>query len=635
VICTKVTRYPEFVHGKERLLHPLKRVGPKGEGRFECISWEEALGLIHERFSAIVREFGSEAIVPLNYAGPHGMLAGGSMDMRFFYKLGASQLDRRAMCGGIRAEAFNGTYGPVPAMRPEHVSEAKLIVVWGNNVTVSNLHLMPTINEAKKKGAKVVVIDPRRVKVAEQADLHLPVLPGTDVVLAWALAAELERQGALDTAFCEQHVKGAEEFMGEARKYPPGEAARICGLEESAILQLAEWYRTLSPAVICVGNGLERNRNGGSGLWAINALPALAGKFGVRGGGVLFGAANAFPKTVARLHGSDMCPPDIRTLNILDIGRLLLEPDLKPPIQGLFVYNHNPVIVHPDQNTMVRGLSREDLFTVVADVVMTDSALYADVVLPNCSNFEHADLYPAYGQHYLQRAEAVIPPVGEALPNTEMFRRLAARFGFSEPAFRDSDEALMDQAMDEADPRMEGLRASRIPVDAPLSMHFDGGEAELFKTVRPATPSGKVELKSSYLQEKYGLALPTFRPVESPFPLALVSPSSDNRTSSTFGSLHYSDAAWLDMHPDDAAQRGLRDGVTVKVWNDLGEVHLRLKISDAVRPSVVCSLKGAWFRTSDTGRTVSVLAPADHADLANGACYNDCRVEVAAWPPDH
>ncbi len=329
-----------------------------------------------------------------------------------------------------------------------------------------------------------------------------------------------------------------------------------------------------------------------------------------------------------------MRPEGIRTLNILDIGAHLLDPELAPPIKGLFIYNHNPVIVHPDQNRLIRGLLREDLFTVVADVVMTDSARYADVVLPNCSNFEHADLYPAYGQHYLQRAEAVIPPVGEALPNTEIFRRLAARFGFDEPAFRDDDAALMDQAMDAADPRMHGLRPSEIPTDAPLAMQFNGGDAELFRTVFPATPSGKVELRSSYLQEKFGVALPGFRPVESPFPLALVTPSSDQRITSTFGSLPQSDEVWLEMHPADATARGLADGDTVRVWNDLGEVHLPLRVTDAVRPGVVCSLKGAWLRTSDNGQTVSALAPAHHADLSEGACFNDARVEVAVWPGD-
>ena len=417
----------------------------------------EALDLIYERFTAISQAFGPQAILPFNYAGPHGLLAGGSMDLRFFHQLGATRLARRPLCGGIKAEAFAGTYGAVPTMRPEHVAQARLIIVWGNNITVSQLHLMPLINAARKNGAKLVVVDPRRIQVARQADLHVAVKPGTDVVLAWALAAELERIGGLDHDFMAQHVLGAEAFLEQARRLSLAEAAAECGVPESQIRQLAEMYKTISPAVICPGNGPERNQNGGSGLRAVFALPALAGKFGVLGGGLLQGASAAFPKTLARLQGEELIVPGTRTLNIVTIGRDLLDPTLDPPIKGVFIYNHNPVIVHPDQNTMKRALAQEELFTVACDVVMTDSVRYADVVLPACSHFEHAELYAAYGQHFLQRAEPVIPPVAESLPNTEIFRRLAARFGFTEAAFQATDAELMDAAMALDDPRLQGF----------------------------------------------------------------------------------------------------------------------------------------------------------------------------------
>jgi anaerobic selenocysteine-containing dehydrogenase len=339
----------------------------------------------------------------------------------------------------------------------------------------------------------------------------------------------------------------------------------------------------------------------------------------------------SFPKSVPRLQGDHMRPEGIRTLNILDMGRHLLDARLAPPLMGLFIYNHNAAVVHPEQNTMIEGLLREDLFTVVADVVMTDTTLYADIVLPNATNFEHDELYPAYGQQYLQRGEAVIAPQGEALPNTEMFRRLAARMGFDEPEFKDSDNALMDQAMHGDDARLNGTRPSEIPADAPLSMQFEGEDAELFKTTFPATASGRIELKSSYLADRYGLALPAYQPLEAAHPLVLITPASDLRTTSTFGGLPYSDEVHLDMHPDDAKARELAGGAMVRVWNDLGEVHLKLKVTDRVRPGVVSSLKGAWFRTSTNGRTVSALAPAHKADLAEGACYNDARVQVEAW----
>ena len=633
VLCAKVPRlYPAFVHGPGRLTTPLRRVGGRGEGRFERITWDEALDTIHERFTAVIAAHGPQAILPLNYAGPHGFLAGGSMDLRFFHRLGASLLDREPLCGGIRTEAWVGTFGAVPGIRPEQAEQARLIIAWGNNVTWSNLHLMPRINRARGAGAKLVVVDPRRTKVAEQADLHLALRPGTDVVLAFAVAAELERGGGLDRSFIARHVEGFEEYMAAARHYPPAVAAGICGVPEADILRLAEWYREISPAAISVGNGLERNQNGGSGIRAIYALPALAGKFGVPGGGLINGAGFSFPTTPRRLQRPDLVPPGTRTLNIVDVGAHLLDPRLAPPIQALFIYNHNPLLVHPDQNRLRRGLRREDLFVVGCDVVMTDSMAFSDIVLPACSHFEHDDLFPAYGHHWLQRAEPVIPRQGESLPNTEIFRRLAARFGFEDPCFTASDAALMDDAVDPDDPRLQGVRPSRIPTDQALAMTVDGADALLFGNVFPKTASGKVELASPYLEGKYAARLPGFRPVASRYPLTLISPASDERITSTFGGLDGRAAPPLEMHPEDARARGLEDGTRVRVWNDLGEVRLSLRVTAAVAAGVVCTLKGAWLKTSDNGQTISALCPAHHADLSEGACFNDARVEVAALP---
>jgi len=631
VLCAKVpAAYPEFVHGAGRLRTPLRRAGKKGEGRFERIGWDEALDLIHERFTGIIAEHGPQAILPLNYAGPHGFLAGGSMDLRFFHKLGASLLDRRPLCGGIRTEAWVGTYGAVPGIRPEQAEAAKLIVAWGNNVTWTNLHFVPIVNRARRAGGKLVVVDPKRTKIAEQADLHLALRPGTDVVLAWAVTNELERAGALDREFIARHVQGFDTYMERVRRYPVDVAARICGVPEAQIREFAEWFRTASPVAVSVGNGLERNQNGGSGVRAVFALPALAGKLGVRGGGLVNGAGFAFPKTPARLARPEFIPSGTRTINIIDVGRDLLDPRLSPPIKALFVYNHNPLVVHPEQNRLRRGLERDDLFIVGCDVVRTDSLDYADVVLPACSHFEHHDLFAAYGTHWLQRSEPVIPAQAEALPNTEIFRRLAARFGFTDSAFTASDAELMDDALDPADARLDGVRPSRIPTDRAIAMTAQGEEFTLFANVFPKTPSGKVELESTYLRNKYGAPLADYRPVESRYPLALISPASDKRITGTFGGCRDSAATPpLEMHPDDAKARGLRDGDRVKVWNDLGEVHLTLEVTADVAPGVVCSLKGAWMRTTDNGQTVSALAPSHHADISEGACYNDARVEVA------
>src|SRR5881296_784360 len=604
VLCAKVPEaYPGFVHGEGRLKTPLRRTGAKGEGRFERISWSQALDIVHERFTHTIAAHGPQAILPLNYAGPHGMLAGGSMDLRFFHRLGASLLDRRPLCGGIRTEAWVGTFGPTPGIRPEQAEHAKLIVAWGSNVTWSNLHFVPIINRARRAGAKLVIVDTRRTKIAEQADLHIALRPGTDVVLAWAVAAELERQGALDRAFIERHVQGFDEYMALARRFTLADAARICGVEARDVRQLADWYRTLSPAVITVGNGLERNRNGGSGIRAVFALPALAGKFGVVGGGLINGASFAFPKTPQRLARPDFVPKGTRMFNIVDVGRHLTDGALAPPIKALFIYNHNPVVVHPDQNRLRRGLEREDLFVVGSDVVMTDSLAYADVVLPACSHFEHADLFAAYGTHWLQRAEPVIRPQAEALPNTEIFRRLAARFGFSDPIFRATDAELMDDAVDPSDVRLGGVRPSAIPTDRAMAMTSNGEEFTLFKNVFPNTKSGKVQLASPYLEEKFGARLPSYRPFTSSYPLILITPASDRRTTSTFGGCTANaETPPLEIHPDDAKKRGLSNGMRVRVWNDLGEVRLPVRVTDAVPPGVVCSLKGAWMKTSDNGQ---------------------------------
>jgi anaerobic selenocysteine-containing dehydrogenase len=634
VICDKVARYTtEFVHGDHRLRHPLRRVGAKGSGEFERISWELALDEIHERVGAVIDRWGPQAVMPLNYAGPHGLLAGDSMSLRFFHRLGATQLYRRALCGGVRSEAWAGTYGLVPGCPPEFAEHARLNIVWGCNATVANLHLVRSIRRAKRAGGKLVVVDPLRTKIAEQADLHLALLPGTDVLLAWALAAELERSGSLDAVFIAANVLGAEEFMAPAREWPTRRAAEACGLRESDILMLARWLAEIEPLVLTPGNGLERGRNGGSGIRAAIALPALLGKLG-NGSGIVLGASNAFPKTPARLQRPDLLPAGTRTLNINNVGRHLVDDDIDPPLRAIFIYNHNPIVVHPDQNRMRRGLAREDLFAVGVELTMTESMAHCDVVLPAATHFEYTDLYPSYGHHWLQRADAVIAPVGEALANTEIFRRLAARFGFDEPCFKASDAQLMDDAVDPADPRLEGIRPSEIPTREALRMTGpDGGPLSLYDNVVPATPSGKVELKSAALAERWGEAalLPTWRPRQASYPLMLISPASDKRISSTLGHLGASHRTPpLLMNPRDAGTRNLMHGADVRVWNERGEVILRLTVSDAVPPGVVASEKGAWLSGSRTGQTISALVSADlKADLAEGACFNDTLVEVS------
>lgn len=633
VICTKVARdMPAFVHAKQRILHPLRRVGPKGEGRFERISWDEALDEVATRVGAVIARWGPEAVAPLNYAGPHGLLAYDSMSLRFFHRLGASQLYRRGLCGGVRSEAWAGTFGAVAGCPPEMVAEATLNIVWGNNATVTNLHLVGGIRRAMRAGGRLIVVDPLRTKIAEQADLHLAPLPGTDVVLGFALAAELERLGALDHGFIAAHVLGFEPFMALAREWTLERAAAVCGIGAAEIARAARWMAEAERLVMAPGNGLERGRNGGSGIRAAIALPALLGKLG-RGSGIVLGAGHAFAKTTAKLQRPDLAPPGTRTLNLLDMGRHLALDDIDPPLRAVFIYNHNPAVVHPEQNRMRRGLAREEVFTVGIEIAMTASMAYCDIILPAATHFEYADLYASYGHHWLQRAEPVIPPLGESAPNTEIFRRLARRFGFDEPCFQASDAELMDDAIAPDDERLGGVAPSRIPTTRAVGMSGpDRAPLVLFENVFPATQSGKIELASEALAARWGREafLPRYRPRASRGQLMLISPASDKRISSTLGGLEPSRAAPpLLMHPDDAARRGLASGMAVRVWNALGDVKLPLLVTDAVCAGVVSSEKGAWHMTSPTGQTISALvSAADRADLAEGACFNDTLVEV-------
>jgi anaerobic selenocysteine-containing dehydrogenase len=636
VICNKVAHHTtEFVHGSGRLLYPLRRAGPRGSGRFERITWAAALDTIHERVSAVIERHGPQAMMPLNYAGPHGLLALDSMSLRFFHKLGATQLYRRSMCGAVRSEAWAGTYGAVPGIGPEAAGDAVLNIVWGNNATVANLHLVRQVRNAKRKGGKLVVIDPLRTKIAEQADLHLAVRPSTDVALGFALAVELERLGAHDQAFIGTHVLGYAEFMALAREWSVEKAADVCGVRADDIRTLARWMAEADPLVLAPANGLERGRNGGSGVRAAIALPALMGKLN-RTNGIVLGAGNAVPKTPAKLQRPDLVPPGTRTLNIMDVGRHLVADDIDPPLRALVIYNHNPIVVHADQNRIKRGLAREDIFIAGIEIAMTESMQHCDIVLPAATHFECDDIYGAYGHHYLQRAEGVIRPVGEALPNTEIFRRLAARFGFDDPCFKASDRELMDDAVDAAHPRMRGVKPSEISTREAFRMTApDGAPLALFDNVMPATPSGKIELASDTLAGRWGASarLPGYRVRENRFPLALISPASDKRISSTLlgAGGGTGEAPPLMMHPDDARARKLEKAARVRVFNDLGAVILPLRITDAVAPGIVASEKGAWLATSPTGQTISALVSADdRADLAEGACYNDTRVEVEA-----
>ncbi len=638
VICNKVVRsYPQFVHGPGRLKHPLKRVGPRGTGPYEAVSWTEALDRIFDGFTRAIERHGPQSVMPFNYAGPHGELAGGSMDRRFFYKMGATLLNRGPLCGGVRGTAYSSLFGDAPGMPPEQAVHADLIVVWGNNVTVSNLHLTRVLKQARTEGAKLVIIDPKRTKIAEQCDLFVQIRPGTDVVLAMALAGELQRLGGLDEAFIEKWTHGFEPFMDQARQYSVDDVETLCGLTAAEFRQLADLYRHSKTVAMSCGNGIERGRSGGSGLRAAMALQALTGNHGRPGAGVIAKSGLAAPKTPDRLQRPDLIPAGTRMFNIVDVAEKLLDETLDPPVMATMIYNHNPVATHPDQANLLRALMREDLFIAGSDVVMTDSMAYADIILPAASHFESDDIYGAYGQNYVQRAAPVIPPVADALPNTEIFRRLAARFGYDDPVFTAGDAQLMDEAMDGEDRRFDGVSPSRIPLDRAIAMNRpDGGDLILCDTVLPATETGRIELYSEDLETRFGYGVPRYEPVPRDFPFALISPSSAKRTNATFGGCTESDGPEiLEMNPADAAERGLADGDEVIVWNDRGQVALRLVVTDATRSGVLYSPKGTWLKSSRTGHTVNALIPADiRTDIADGACYNETFVNVEKCPPN-
>ncbi len=636
-ICTKVVRgYPEMVHGERRLTEPLKRVGARGAGEFTAIGWNEALDLVHAGFTKAIERYGPQSVLPFNYAGPHGELAGGSMDRRFFYQLGATLLNRGPLCGAVRGTAYTSLFGPVGGMPPEQAVHADLIVIWGNNVTVSNLHFAKVAKTARENGAKVVVIDPKRTRIAEQSHLHIQIEPGTDVILAMAIAAELERRGALDMDFVNQWTVGFDRYMQQAHEYSVETVVQRCGLSVDEFHQFADLYANAQTVAVSVGNGIERGYSGGSGLRAAMALQALTGNHGRLGAGVIAKPGLAVPKTTDRLQRPDLVPAGTRTFNIVDIAELMLDERLDPPIMATMIYNHNPVATHPDQVKMIQALQREDLFVVGCDIVMTDSMLFADVILPAASHFEYDDIYGAYGQNYVQRAAPAIPTVGSSLPNTEIFRRLAARFGFDDEIFRASDAHLMDDAIDVKDTRLMGYRPSEIPLDQALEFKSVDGEANILcKNLIPATPSGKIELYSQTLEEQYGFGVPRFRPIEKRHPFTLISPSSSKRTNATFGGCADSQQYEIvEMNPVDAAERGLQSGDLVSVWNERGEVSLKLQVTDATRPGVLYSPKGAWRDTSDTRLTVNALISSKiRTDIESGACYNETFVDVSIRPP--
>jgi anaerobic selenocysteine-containing dehydrogenase len=622
-LCAKVVNsFPAQVHGDLRIRTPLLRQATVSGADFRPIGWDEALDIVYERFQAVAGRWGGEAIAPLYYGGPMGLLANGSMDKRFFHRLGASKVDASSLCAGTSSAAWDTVFGDAGGIDFQELSDSRLIIVWGNNVTTCNLHLTRIIRDAQKDGARLVVVDPKRTRIAKDADLHIPLLPGTDVVLAYTIAALLETSGGLDRDFIAAHTHGAEAYLERARSYDLERGAAICGVDKALIERFAGLLGTLRPAGMSVGVGPERNRNGSAGLRGAFSLMALSGNIGPRGAGVC-DTSRFFPVNSDALARPDLAPERVRELNVMDIPRYVLKPGDETPLRALFIYNHNPVAVHPEQGRMREALLSPEVFVVGSEVSMTDSMACCDLVLPAPTHFEYGDLYKAYGHRYLQRSRPVVPLQGEALSNMELFRRLAARFGFDEPCFRDSDDDLAAQAMDHNDATLY-----RRALDGAVDMEALA-EPAMLRGTNFTTPSGRIELYSEGMEKHCGQGLPRYEELAADRAFQLVTPASEQRVNSTFGGLKAQQRdVRCEIHPDDAAELGITDGAPVLLINNLAEVELDARITDDVRRGTLFVPKGAWIADSPTGNTVNALLPGHREPAIGGACYYDCRVDL-------
>ena len=636
VLCTKVSRYTERSYHPERILTPLKRTGPKGSGQFAPVSWNEALAEITQRLGAIAAR-NPEAILPYSYAGTMGMVQGESMDQRFFHRLGASQLDR-TICASAGAEALVQTLGGKVGMKVEFFAQAKLILIWGSNSIGSNLHFWRYAQQAKRNGARLVCIDPRKTETADKCHEHIALRPGTDAALALALMHELIKNNWLDHDYITRHTLGWEQLRERALQWPPERAAEVCGVPAEQIRQLARDYGTTQPAAIRLNYGMQRVRGGGNAVRAVACLPALTGAWRHRAGGMLLSSSGQFPAQRAALQRPDLMPARTpRTLNMVQIGDDLLReasPAFGPRVEALVVYNSNPVAVAPDSGKVVQGFAREDLFTVVLEHFQTDTADYADFILPATTQLEHWDVHLAYGHTDVLLNRPAIAPLGQARSNAQIFRDLAARMGFTEPCFADSDEALCRQAFGDAVDfallETQGFATLALP-DAPFA---EGGFA---------TPSGKCEFFSARLAAQGLDGLPDHLPnhelqgSSAHYPLAMISPPARNFLNSTFVNVQslrdIEGRPVLEIHPDDALARGIGDGAVVRVFNDRGSYRCHAAVSLRARPGVVNGLGIWWRKLGLDGTNVNQLTSQALTDMGRAPTFYDCLVEVQACAP--
>ena len=631
-LCNKVARYAERTYHAERILHPLRRVGPKGSGRFERVSWDQALTAIATKLKALAAR-NPESIVPYSYAGTMGLVQGEGMAGRFFHRLGASLLDR-TICATAGGEALIATYGARVGMLTEHFDESRLILIWGSNSITSNLHFWMRALEAKRRGAQLWCIDPRRTDTADKCHRHLAIRPGTDGALALALMHELIRNSWLDDDYIARHVEGFEALRERALAWTPERAAAICGVAAADIRELAHAYGTTRPAAIRLNYGMQRVHGGGNAVRLIALLPCLTGAWRHRAGGLLLSSSGWFLKLrdEARLLRPDLLGARRpRTINMSTIGDDLLRPassEFGPRIDAVIVYNSNPVAIAPESRRVAAGFAREDLFTVVLEHFLTDTADHADYVLPATTQLEHYDVHTSYGHTHVLLNEPAIEPLGESKPNAQIFRELAARMEFDEPCFRDGDEALARTALpgvDFAELRAKGWWQLPIP-DAPFA---EGGFP---------TPSGKVRVMPP------GFSLPDHVPnhecreaapeLATRYPLAMISPPARNFLNSSFVNVKtlrdIEGEPLLEIHPDDAQARNIPSGAMVRIYNDRGEYRCRAEVTSRARPGVVNGLGVWWRKLGPAGTNVNEVTHQRLTDIGRAAAFYDCLVEVVA-----
>lgn len=640
-LCTKVARYLDRTYSADRLRYPMRRIGAKGEGRFARIAWDEALDEIAERFRVIATSAdGPQAIVPYSYCGTMGLLQGSSLDRRFFHRLGASLLDR-TICSAAGKAGWGAVVGASVGMDVEEYVNSRLILIWGSNSIASNLHFWTRAQEAKRRGAKLIAIDPYRSATAEKCHEHVALLPGTDAALALGVMHVLIDEGYVDRDYVDRYTVGYDALAGRAREWTPERAARTCGIAPDQVLRLARDYGTAKPAAIRLNYGMQRVHGGGNAVRAVACLPALIGAWRDPAGGALLSSSGNFPVDTAALERPDLIQGRPRTINMSAIGDALMHAN-DPPIRAIYVYNSNPVAVAPDSSKVTAGFSRNDLFCVVHEIFKTDTADYADILLPATTQLEQTDVHNSYGHLYALANNPAIAPIAEALPNTEVFRRLAARMGFTDECFRDSDDDLARQAFRRSDVRAQGIDwdalklagFQRLNVPHPYAPFAQGGFP---------TPSGKCEFWSEKLAAQGEDPLPAYvAPRESAasnpelaarYPLGFISPPARNFLNSSFANLPAFVAEektpQLDIHPDDAAPRGISSGDSVRVFNDRGSLLVTARVGDRARRGVVVAPSVWWRKLAPGGENANAVTSQALTDLGRAATFYDCLVEVA------